>query len=177
MAINNITLAEMEVPDTYLESLPRDLIVEGDKREMLAERAESLLLSLKQRFPGLPQTTLDMSKIQCNKDVGKSILESYSRVLESLASNIVARIDDVLYVDDLTKHSDQFSSLSKVGVITHKTISVPYSVPVQSTPFKSAFGTPNFSSAQGISPAKGAKSPFINSSSNLPQGGVGVIMF
>ncbi|XP_061376346.1 rop guanine nucleotide exchange factor 7-like [Gastrolobium bilobum] len=215
MAINSITLAEMEIPDTYLESLPKtaraslgdiiyrhitsdnfspecfladldlssehqasevanrveasiyiwhkktnsakpsgrtrsssrswemfkDLIVEGDKREILAERAENLLLSLKHRFPGLPQTTLDMSKIQCNKDVGKSILESYSRVLESLASNIVARIDDVLYVDDLTKHSDQFSCLSKVGVITHKGVSVPYSVPVESPPYKSAFGT------------------------------------
>lgn len=42
-------------------------MVDGDKREMLAERAESLLLCLKQRFPSLPQTTLDTSKIQCNK--------------------------------------------------------------------------------------------------------------
>lgn len=33
----------------------------------------------------------------------------------------------MLYVDNLTKHSDQFSSLSKVGVITTKSISVPYS--------------------------------------------------
>lgn len=45
----------------------KDLMVHGDKREMLAERAERLLLSLKQRFPGLPQTTLDTCKIQCNK--------------------------------------------------------------------------------------------------------------
>lgn len=46
----------------------KDLIVEGDyKGEMLIERAESLLLTLKQRFPFLPQTALDMSKIQCNK--------------------------------------------------------------------------------------------------------------
>ncbi|KAL9303220.1 hypothetical protein ACSQ67_020483 [Phaseolus vulgaris] len=239
MAINSIALAEMEIPDTYLDSLPktarasmgdviyryittdnfspecllscldlssehqaveiansveasiyiwrkktnsrptgrttrnnsksswemfRDLIVEGDKNETLAEKAESLLLSLKQRFPSLPQTTLDMSKIQCNKDVGKSILESYSRVLESLASNIVARIDDVIYVDDLTKHSDSFSSLSKVGVIAHKSISVPYSRPCPKQ---------SFSPARCVSPAKGAKSPFINRS-NLPQRGVGV---
>ncbi|XP_020228853.1 rop guanine nucleotide exchange factor 7 [Cajanus cajan] len=244
MAINSTSLAEMEIPDTYLESLPktaraslgdviyryitsdnfspecllacldlssehqaieianrveasiyiwhkktnsrppgrttrsgsksswemlRELIVEGDKSETLAERSESLLLSLKQRFPGLPQTALDMSKIQCNKDVGKSILESYSRVLESLASNIVARIDDVLYVDDLTKHSDQ--PLPKVGVIAQKSISVPYSMPGQSTtPYKSSsFGTPSFSPAQGISPSKGAKSPF-----KFPHRGVGV---
>ncbi len=35
------------------------------------------------------------------QDVGFSILESYSRVLESLAFNIIARIDDVRYADDL----------------------------------------------------------------------------
>ncbi|KAK7339743.1 hypothetical protein VNO77_20425 [Canavalia gladiata] len=248
MAINSITLAEMDIPESYLESLPKnarvslgdviyryitsdhfspecllacldlssehqaieianraeaslyiwrkktnskpagisarsssrsswemvkDLMVDADKRELFAERAESLLLSLKQRFPGLSQTTLDMSKIQYNKDIGKAILESYSRVLESLAFNMVARIDDVLYVDDLTKHSDQFSSLSKVGVITHKSISVPSSVPVPSTPYKSAFGTPNRSPSHGISPEKGGKSPLIHDS-NPPQRGVGV---
>ncbi|TKY65953.1 Rop guanine nucleotide exchange factor 7 [Spatholobus suberectus] len=248
MAINSIALAEMDIPESYLESLPKnarvslgdviyryitsdhfspecllacldlssehqaieianraeasmyiwrkktnskpanisarsssrsswemvkDLMVDADKRDLFAERAESLLLSLKQRFPGLPQTALDMSKIQYNKDVGKAILESYSRVLESLAFNMVARIDDVLYVDDLTKHSDQISSLSKVGVIAHKSISVPYSVPVPSTPYKSAFGTPSLSPAHGISPSKGGKSPLINDS-NLPQRGVGV---
>ena len=42
-------------------------MVDADKRELFAERAESLLLCMKQRFPGLPQTTLDMSKIQYNK--------------------------------------------------------------------------------------------------------------
>jgi len=45
----------------------KDLMVDADKRDLFAERAESLLLSLKQRFPGLPQTTLDTSKIQYNK--------------------------------------------------------------------------------------------------------------
>lgn len=45
----------------------KDLMVDGDKRELFADRAESLLHSLKQRFPGLPQTALDMSKIQDNK--------------------------------------------------------------------------------------------------------------
>ncbi|KAL0888807.1 hypothetical protein Bca101_012790 [Brassica carinata] len=175
MAINSITLADMDIPESYLESLPRrgrsclgdliyryissdqfspeylldcldlssehqaieianrvessiylwhkranskpatntktswemvkELMVDGEKLELMADRAESLLISLKQRFPGLPQTALDMSKIQYNKDIGKSILESYSRVLESLAFNIVARIDDLLFVDDLTRHS------------------------------------------------------------------------
>lgn len=45
--------------------------------------------------------------------MGKSILESYSRVLESLAFNIVARIDDLLYVDDLSKHTDKLVPLPK----------------------------------------------------------------
>ncbi|XP_019450275.1 PREDICTED: rop guanine nucleotide exchange factor 7-like isoform X2 [Lupinus angustifolius] len=151
----------------------KDLMVD-DKSELLSERAESLLISLKQRFPGLPQTALDMSKIQYNKDVGQAILESYSRVLESLAFNMVARIDDVLYVDDLTKHSGQFSSISKVGVITHKTLSVPYSAPAQCSPYKSAFAMPNLSPAHVISPStKATKSPLMNST-NFHQRGVGV---
>ena len=45
----------------------KDLMVDGDKREFLAERAESLLLCLKQRFPSLTQTALDTSKLQFNK--------------------------------------------------------------------------------------------------------------
>lgn len=38
-----------------------------EKYKLLAYRAETLLHSLKVRFPGLPQTALDMSKIQHNK--------------------------------------------------------------------------------------------------------------
>ncbi|KAL6987688.1 Rop guanine nucleotide exchange factor 7 [Sarracenia purpurea var. burkii] len=239
MAINSVTLADMEVPDSYFENLPKngraslgdliyrfitsenyspeclldcldlssehqaleianrveaslylwrrrtnskplnsanrsisksswemvkELVVDADKRELLAERAESLLLCLKQRFPGLPQTTLDMSKIQYNKDVGKSIIESYSRVLESLAFNIVARIDDLVYVDGLTKHSDQLMSISKVSMIPQKSVGIPYSVPISSTPYK------NFSPARLISPAKGS----LLVTSKLPPRGFGV---
>ncbi|KAH8485024.1 hypothetical protein H0E87_026702 [Populus deltoides] len=153
--------------------LMKELMIDVDKRDLLADRAESLLLCLKQRFPGLPQTTLDMSKIQYNKDVGKSILESYSRVLESLAFNIVARIDDLLYVDDLTKHSDHFSSISKVSVIAHKSVTIPYSVPASNSPYKTAFTTPSFSPGQRISPVKGDRSPFMTSG-KIPQHGLGV---
>eukprot|EP00257_Ricinus_communis_P019028 XP_015577886.1 rop guanine nucleotide exchange factor 5 [Ricinus communis] len=138
----------------------KDFMVDGDKRELLAERAESLLLSLKQRFPSLSQTTLDTSKIQFNKDVGKSILESYSRILESLAFNIVARIDDLLYVDDLTKHSDKLQ-VSTVSVIAHKKVTIPYSVPVSGTPYRTTFSTPSFSPAPLISPARGERTPFL----------------
>ncbi|GLT89113.1 hypothetical protein SLE2022_071110 [Rubroshorea leprosula] len=241
MAINSITLSEMEVPDSYLEALPKngraclgdiiyryitsdqfsaeclldfldlssehmaieianrveasiyvwrrrahsklpinpnrsaaksswemvkDLVVDGDKREFLAERAESLLLCLKQRFPGLSQSTLDTSKIQCNKDVGKSILESYSRVLESLAYNVVARIDDLLYVDDLSKHSDKLSLVPSVSVIAHKKVTIPYSVPVLSTPYITASTTPCFSPAPLLSPARREVTPFLKENNN-----------
>ncbi|CAA3022353.1 rop guanine nucleotide exchange factor 5-like [Olea europaea var. sylvestris] len=250
MSINSIALAEMEVPESYLETLPKngraclgdviyryitsehfsseclldcldlssehvaleianrveasiyvwrrrfhqrtpanpnrstaksswemvkDLMIDGDKRELLAERAESLLLCLKQRFPGLTQTTLDASKIQCNKDVGKSILESYSRVLESLAFNIVARIDDLLYVDDLTKKSDNLSSVTKVSVIAQKRVSIPSAVPVSGTPYRSAFATPSFSPAPLISPSRGERTPFLSGNCNKPpRRGLGV---
>ncbi|KAH6762722.1 ROP guanine nucleotide exchange factor 5 [Perilla frutescens var. hirtella] len=249
MAINSIALAEMEVPESYLETLPkngraclgdviyryitsdhfsseclldcldlssehvaleianrveaaiyvwrrrhhpkppthpsrsttkssweivRDLMVDGDKRELLADRAESLLQCLKQRFPGLTQTTLDSSKIQCNKDVGKSILESYSRVLESLAFNIVARIEDLLYVDDINKQSEKLSS--SMSVISHKKVSLPFTVPVSgTTPYRSAHSTPSFSPAPLISPARGERTPFLVGNCNKPpRRGLGV---
>ncbi|KAF7826053.1 rop guanine nucleotide exchange factor 3-like [Senna tora] len=70
-----------------------------DKNYVLAEKAQTLLLCLKHTFPQLSQTSLDICKIQYNRDVGKAILESYSRVLEGLAFNIVAWIEDVLYED------------------------------------------------------------------------------
>ncbi|KAH1155800.1 hypothetical protein GLYMA_18G232800v4 [Glycine max] len=87
----------------------KDLIEDTDckdKNYTLAERAESLLLCLKQRYPELSQTSLDTCKIQYNRDVGKAVLESYSRVLEGLAFNIVAWIEDVLYVDKSMRNRD-----------------------------------------------------------------------
>lgn len=38
-----------------------------EKRELFEERAETILLLLKHRFPGIPQSVLDISKIQYNK--------------------------------------------------------------------------------------------------------------
>ncbi|KAB5569188.1 hypothetical protein DKX38_002981 [Salix brachista] len=78
-----------------------------DKNHVLAERAETLLFCLKQRYPELSQTSLDTCKIQYNRDVGQATLESYSRVLEGLAFNIVAWIDDVLFVDKSVRTQDQ----------------------------------------------------------------------
>lgn len=84
-------------------STVKGLVDDTEKSKTYAHRADALLKNLKSHFPGLPQTVLDMNKIQYNKDVGQSILESYSRVMESLAFNLMARIDDLLYVDDATK--------------------------------------------------------------------------
>ncbi|KAG6596384.1 Rop guanine nucleotide exchange factor 7, partial [Cucurbita argyrosperma subsp. sororia] len=213
MAINSLTLADMDVPASYLEALPKngrgslgeeiyryissdefspvyvlecldissehqaveianrveaamyawrnssrstsksswemlkELVVDAEKSQVFAERAESLLLCLKQQFPNLPQTSLDMSKIQFNKDVGKAILESYSRVLESLAFNIVARIDDLVYVDDLTKHSDQIPGISQLGISGR----IQFPVPFSSSPFTK----PSFSAVDLVTLAKG----------------------
>uniref|UniRef100_A0A7N0VJ84 PRONE domain-containing protein n=1 Tax=Kalanchoe fedtschenkoi TaxID=63787 RepID=A0A7N0VJ84_KALFE len=168
MAINAMVLSEMEVPENYIESLPKngraslgdsiyksitveyfdpDLFlssldlssehkildiknrieasiviwkrkmnnkeqksllgssVSQEKRELFEERAETILLILKQRFPGLPQSALDISKIQYNKDVGHAILESYSRILESLAFTVISRIEDVLHADTQAQNS------------------------------------------------------------------------
>lgn len=162
MAINAQVLSEIEVPENYIESLPKngrsslgdsiyksitveffdpdqflstmDLSTEHkvldlknrieasimiwkrkmhkdgkshwgsaislEKRELFEERAETILLLLKHRFPGLPQSQLDISKIQYNRDVGQAILESYSRTLESLAFTVMSRIEDVIYADN-----------------------------------------------------------------------------
>ncbi|XP_020688975.1 rop guanine nucleotide exchange factor 3-like [Dendrobium catenatum] len=51
-------------------------------------------------FATLPKYSM---KIQYNKDLGQAILESYSRVLESFAFNLVSYIDDVLYIDESVK--------------------------------------------------------------------------
>ncbi|XP_055830005.1 rop guanine nucleotide exchange factor 12-like [Solanum dulcamara] len=167
MAINAQVLSEMEIPESYIESLPKngraslgDSIYKSitdeyfdpdyffttmdmssehkildlkdrieasvviwkrkmnakdgksswgssisfEKREMFEERAEVILLILKQQFPGIPQSTLDISKIQYNKDVGQAILESYSRIIESRAFTIISRIEDVLQADAMAQN-------------------------------------------------------------------------
>ncbi|KAG0629570.1 hypothetical protein M758_1G113500 [Ceratodon purpureus] len=43
------------------------VVADENRREQIADKAESMLLSLKLKFPGLPQTALDMNKIQYNK--------------------------------------------------------------------------------------------------------------
>ncbi|KAL8226167.1 hypothetical protein R6Q57_018724 [Mikania cordata] len=75
-----------------------------EKREQFEDRAETILLILKHRYPGIPSSALEASKIENNQDVGHAILESYSRVLESLAHKIMSRIEDVMHADNLAKN-------------------------------------------------------------------------
>ncbi|KAI7752560.1 hypothetical protein M8C21_016972 [Ambrosia artemisiifolia] len=74
-----------------------------EKREQLEDRAETILLILKHRYPGIPQSALDVSKIENNQDVGHAVIESYSRILESLAHKVVSRIEDVMHADTLVR--------------------------------------------------------------------------
>ncbi|XP_074312867.1 rop guanine nucleotide exchange factor 1-like [Silene latifolia] len=134
----------------------KGLVTDIEKNHVLAHRAETLLRSLKHRFPVLPQTALDMSKIQYNKDIGHAILESYSRVTESLAFNIMARIDDLLFVDDATKKSaSESSSLfcrsGLGGLPIQKRIS-PSPFSIHHSPYGSPFATPSFC----LTPASGS---------------------
>lgn len=138
----------------------KGLVADGEKNQFLAERAETLLQSLRLRFPGLPQTALDMNKIQYNKDVGQSILESYSRVMESLAFNIIARIDDVMYVDDTIKRCAAVESMplfsrGGLGCLPIQKRMSPSPFSIKHSPYGSPFATPSFcSSPIGGSPGR-----------------------
>ncbi|KAL4569661.1 hypothetical protein LXL04_025303 [Taraxacum kok-saghyz] len=131
----------------------KGLVGDNDKNNSLAQRAETLLHSLRRRFPGLPQTSLDMTKIQYNRDVGQSILESYSRVTESLAFNIMARIDDVIFVDNDARKDSHSMVPESVSIfnkgsrapIQKRMSPSPFSL--QHSPFSSPFATPTFCSS------------------------------
>ncbi|KAH1122719.1 hypothetical protein J1N35_005879 [Gossypium stocksii] len=138
----------------------KGLVSISEKNNFLAQRAETLLNCLRRRFPGLPQTSLDMSKIQYNKDVGQSIIESYSRVMESLAFNIMARIDDVLYVNDVIKRCAEAETVSLFnrrglgGLPIQKRMS-PSPFSIQHTPYASPFATPTFCSSTPLTGSPG----------------------
>ena len=136
----------------------KGLVAGSEKNNFLARKVETLLHNLRLRFLSLLQTTLDMNKIQYNKDVGQSILESYSRVMESLAFNIMARIDDVLYVDDAIKRcaatAETISLFSRSGLPIQKRMSLsPFSI--QHTPYASPFATPTFCSSTPLTGSPG----------------------
>ncbi|CAM8940830.1 unnamed protein product [Rhodiola kirilowii] len=80
-------------------SFLKDPVSEIDKMELHLERIELLLHDLKSRFPNLPQTFLNVTKIKYGKDIGLSIMEAYSRVLANLAFSILSRIGEILQAD------------------------------------------------------------------------------
>lgn len=48
--------------------------------------------------------------LKCGQDVGHSILESYSRCIESLAHTVMSRIEDVLHADAMAQTGNRRSS-------------------------------------------------------------------
>lgn len=117
--------------------------------------------------------------------MGKSILESYSRVLESLAYSIGVRIEEVLYMDDISKEdvvddscSDKLRLLSNEaengcsGGSLRKRLSAPslFSVSFSgtSTPYRTpsfCASTPSYSPMPLISPlsgGRGERAPFLS---------------
>lgn len=98
-------------PMRYAWYFGRDFGSELEKTGVCLERAEALLQILKIRFPNLPQSFIDVTKVQYNKDVGYSIVEAYSRVLVGLAFGMLSRIGDILQEDDLKKPATPIATL------------------------------------------------------------------
>ncbi|KAL8101730.1 rop guanine nucleotide exchange factor 14-like [Apium graveolens] len=97
-------------------SLMKDSISEMDKVEVLLNQTESLIQEIKTKFPKLPQTFLDVTKVQYGKDIGHSILEAYSRVLANLAFSILSRIGDILQEEILSNPNSPAAACNFPGV-------------------------------------------------------------
>ncbi|XP_051137181.1 rop guanine nucleotide exchange factor 14-like isoform X2 [Andrographis paniculata] len=96
-------------------SFIKDHMSEVDKAQVLANKAEVLLQQIKIKYPNLPQTFLDVTKIQYSKDVGRAILEAYSRVLSNLAYSILSRIGDILQEDVMSNPNSPVAMSRLVG--------------------------------------------------------------
>ncbi|PHT66711.1 Rop guanine nucleotide exchange factor 14 [Capsicum annuum] len=95
--INDQTSGKFPLPRSW--SFKKDPVTELDRLEALLSRAEALVHQLKVEYPNLPQTFLNVRKIQYGTDIGHLTLEAYSRVLLNLAYNILTRIGEILQVD------------------------------------------------------------------------------
>ncbi|KAK1417742.1 hypothetical protein QVD17_26876 [Tagetes erecta] len=93
----------------------RDHVSEFEKTELLRNRAENLLREIKTRYPNLPQTFLNVMKIQHGKDVAHAIIEAYSRALKNLAFSILTRIGDVAQEDVLNNPDSPMARDSLLG--------------------------------------------------------------
>ncbi|MCO5610374.1 hypothetical protein L7F22_064610 [Adiantum nelumboides] len=137
----------------------KEIVSDVERRDLFASRAESVLLGLRQKFPSLRQSFLDTTKIQHSRDVGQSILESYSRVMESLAFNIISRIEDVLYVDDLARRSLPPAPPAVKTRIPSQRRGYSLNLSVH-TPYVTPFTTPSVSPTSSPSPRRTPNSPF-----------------
>ncbi|KAI5077291.1 hypothetical protein GOP47_0007115 [Adiantum capillus-veneris] len=145
----------------------KEFVSDAERREFLAERAEEVLLCLKQKFPGLRQSLLDMTKIQCNKDVGQSILESYSRVMESLASSILARIDDIIFAEEMNKCSVPLPLPPNQYGTAPAQKRAYSSFSTNQSPFRTPFKTPNVSPVPSPSQRRTPNSPLDSEQSQV----------
>ncbi|XP_024986701.1 rop guanine nucleotide exchange factor 14-like [Cynara cardunculus var. scolymus] len=94
----------------------KDPSMELDKMEFLINRAEVLLQQIRVRYPNLPQTFLDVMKIQYGKDIAHAILEAYSRVLGNVAFGILSRIGDISQEDVSSDPNSPMAANSLPGV-------------------------------------------------------------
>ncbi|KAI3707329.1 hypothetical protein L6452_25750 [Arctium lappa] len=94
----------------------KDPSLELDKMEFLINRAEVLLQQIRIRYPNLPQTFLDVMKIQYGKDIAHAILEAYSRALGNVAFGILSRIGDISQEDVLSDPNSPMATNSLPGV-------------------------------------------------------------
>ncbi|XP_074565079.1 LOW QUALITY PROTEIN: rop guanine nucleotide exchange factor 14-like [Curcuma longa] len=107
MSYETVKKSPMRFPWSFVKEHGSEI----EKISVYMERTEALLHLLKIRFPDLPPSFIDVSKVRYNKDIGHSIVEAYSRVLVSLSFNILSRIGDILQEDDMKKSTTPISNL------------------------------------------------------------------
>ncbi|CAH2034755.1 unnamed protein product [Thlaspi arvense] len=83
-------------------SFSKDPLSEIGRNEPLLNRAEALRNQIKSKYPNLPQSFIDATKIQYGKDIGHAVLEAYSRTLANLAFRILSRMGEILKEDSLS---------------------------------------------------------------------------
>lgn len=59
------------------------------------------------------------------QDVGQAVLESYSRILESLAFTVMSRIEDVLYADSLTQDPSPGETKGRTSSLAAEPVKLP----------------------------------------------------
>lgn len=69
----SVVIWKRKIVQKDIKSSPWSTNLSMDKRQLLEERAATILLLIKQGFPGISQSTLDISKIQFNKVINQII--------------------------------------------------------------------------------------------------------